>query len=83
MTCVKQNILVDSVGHARLSDIGFSKLVPTREPGFDWANVGADGYRFAAPELFQNGKLSKQSDVFAYGFVAAEVHPPDSFLTPP
>ena len=74
---VKQNILVDSAGHARLSDVGFAKLVPTRGSRFDWAEVGADGCRWAAPEIFQRGKLSEQSDVFSYGFVATEVCLPD------
>ena len=76
MPRVKENILVDSAGHARLSDIEVSKLIPTGESGFDWANVGPDGCRWTAPEVFQNGKLSEQSDVFTYGFVAVEVRPP-------
>ena len=76
MTCTKRNILVDSAGQARLSDIGLSKLTPTGDLGFDWADIGADGCRWAAPEIFRNGKLSKQSDVFTYGFIAAEVSPP-------
>ena len=70
---IKQNILVDSAGRARLSDIGFAKLTRNRGSQFDWADVGADGYRWAAPEIFKSGELSKQSDVFSYGFVAAEV----------
>lgn len=83
MMSVKQNILVDSVGHARLSDIGFSKLVHTGELGFGWVNIGPDGCRWAAPESFQDGKLSKQSDIFTYGFIAAEVHHPYHYLIPP
>jgi len=72
---VQQNILVDFAGHARLSDIGLSKLVHTGELGFGWASVGPGGCRWAAPESFQDGKISAQSDVFTYGFVAAEVRP--------
>ena len=78
---VKENILVDSTGHAHLSDIGFARLVPTGESSFDWAKVGADGCRWAAPEIFQDGKLSKQSDMFSYGFIATEVRPPNSWFT--
>jgi serine/threonine protein kinase len=37
MERVKQNILVDSRGRARLSDIGFAKLASTGESTFDWA----------------------------------------------
>ena len=69
----KQNILIDSAGQACLSDVGFSTLTPSGESQFDWAKVGADGHRWAAPELFKSGKLSEQSDVFCYGFIAAEV----------
>ena len=80
---VKQNILVDSEGHARLSDIGFSKLMQTEESEFGWAQVGATGYRWAAPEIFQKGKFTKQSDIFTYGFVAAEVRlPTRRFISP-
>ena len=70
---IKQNILVDSAGRARLSDIGFATLTHKDGSQFGWADVGADGYRWAAPEIFKSGELSKQSDVFSYGFVAAEV----------
>ena len=73
---IKQNILVDSAGRARLSDIGFATLTHKGGSQFDWANVGADGHRWAAPEIFKSGELSKQSDVFSYGFVAAEVRSP-------
>ena len=80
MTPVKGNILVDSTGRACLSDIGFAELVPTGESIFDWAQVGAEGCRWAAPEIFQNGKLSQQSDVFSFGFIATEVCPPNRHL---
>ena len=73
---IKQNILVDSAGRARLSDIGFSTLTHKGGSQFDWANVGAGGHRWAAPEIFKSGELSQQSDVFSYGFIAAEVRSP-------
>ena len=74
---------MDSTGHARLSDIGFSNLIATGDSGFDWDQVGTDGCRWAAAEIFQNGELTKQSDVFSYGFIAAEVHLPSCYLVPP
>lgn len=74
---VKQNILLDSAHHARLSDIGFAKLVPDGGSEFDWAKVGAEGCRWAAPEIFQKGKLTKPSDVFTFGFIATEVRSPN------
>ena len=66
---------MDSAGHARLSDIGFARLMPSGEPKFDWAQVGAAGCRWAAPEIFQKGEFTTRSDVFSYGFVATEVRP--------
>ena len=64
---------MDSAGHACLSDIGLAALAPSGGSTFNWADVGANGHRWAAPEIFRSGKLSKQSDVFTYGFVVAEV----------
>ena len=71
---------MDSAGHARLSDIGFARLMPAGELNFDWAQVGAAGCRWAAPEIFQKGEFTTQSDVFSYGFVAAEVRPSNCYL---
>lgn len=82
-TCTKKSILVDPTGKACLSDVGLAKLVPTGESGFDWADAGVGGCRWAAPEIFQSGKLSKESDVFSYGFVAAEVWPPNRYFVSP
>jgi serine/threonine protein kinase len=78
---VKQNILVDSGGRVRLSDIGFARLASTGELTFDWSQLGADGCRWAAPEIFQNGEFSKKSDIFTCGFLAVEVRPLNCDLT--
>ena len=73
---------MDSAGRARLSDIGLATLhTPNDGSQSNWADVGADGYRWVAPEIFKCDKLSKQSDMFSYGFVAAEVGCPDHHLT--
>jgi len=75
MERVKENILMDSAGHARLSDIGFSKLAPAGESRFDWARVGGVGCRWTAPEVFREGEFTERSDMFSYGFIATEVRP--------
>lgn len=75
MKSVKESILIDSANNARLSDIGFAKLVPIGESRF----VGAEGCRWTAPEIFQSGEFTKSSDVFSYGFIAAEVNPPNHY----
>jgi hypothetical protein len=77
MKFVKQNILVNVAGRACLSDIGFAAVAHNGELKFSWDKVGAPALRRMAPELFKNGKTSKKSDMFTYGFVAAEVCPPN------
>lgn len=72
MESAKGNILLDSGNNARLSDIGFADPIPTTK--FDLAQTGAEGCRWAAPEVFQKGEFTRQSDVFSYGFLAAEVN---------
>ena len=74
---------MNSIGQACLSDIGFAKLVRTEELEFDWAQVGADGCRWAAPEIFQSGEFTKESDIFSYGFIAVEVGLPNRCLASP
>ena len=83
MEYFKQNILVDSGGRARLSDIGLARLTSTGESTFDWAQLSADGCRWAAPEILQNSEFSEQSDIFSYGFLASEVRPPNHHLASP
>lgn len=72
MGLVKENILLDARNNARLSDVGFAKLTPVGESKFDWAQAD-NGCRWAAPEIFQKGEFTTQSDAFSYGFIAAEV----------
>jgi hypothetical protein len=74
---VKQNILVDSAHRVRLSEAGFAKLIPDGKSKFCWAEVSAYGCRWAAPEIFQKGKFTEPSDIFTFGFIAAEVRFPD------
>ena len=70
---LKQNVLVNAAGCACLSDIGFTTFVRDEELGVGDAGNIAHTSQWTAPEVFKNGKFSKQSDVFSFGFVAAEV----------
>ena len=70
---VKQNVLVNGVGRACLSDMGLTTFVHNEELEVDNAESNTHAPQWAAPEVFKNGKFSKQSDIFSFGFVAAEV----------
>ena len=65
----QQNIIVNAAGRACLSDIGFT----SETSDADGTETGAHGSRWTAPEIFKHGEFSKQSDVFSFGFVAADV----------
>lgn len=69
MISAKQNVLVNAAGRACLSGIDFTN----EELKADSTESSAHGSSWIAPELFENGNFSKQSDVFSLGFVAAEV----------
>jgi len=71
MKLVKQNILVNAAGRACLSDIGFTT---THDGAMDMDDTECEvHYRWRAPEVLKDGRFSKQSDIFSFGFVAAEV----------
>lgn len=73
---MKQNILVNNDGRACLSDIGLAAVVDHRKAEFSWDKPNAHASRRVAPEIFKNGEISRQSDMFSYGFTAAEVRYP-------
>lgn len=68
----KENVLVNGAGRACLSDIGFDTA---HDEEFNTDDTETDVYhsRWEAPEVFENKEFSEQSDVFSFGFVAAEV----------
>jgi len=70
---VKQNVLVNAAGRACLSDIGLTAVACEEKLEDDSADSSAHVSQWTAPEVFKNGKFSKQSDTFSLGFVAAEV----------
>ena len=60
-------------GRARLSGTGFTTATHTKESNIDDTESSIHGSRWIAPEVFKNCNFSKKSDVFAFGFMAAEV----------
>ena len=69
MKLMKENVLVNAAGRACLSGIDFTN----EESEAASTERSARGSPWIAPEVFKNDKFSKQSDIFSFGFVAAEV----------
>ena len=73
LTQRQPNILVDELGHARLTDFGFSMI--TRNLDSIQGNSERHGFtpRWSAPEVLRHWSHSKQADVFSFGMVMYEV----------
>ncbi|XP_058744511.1 probable serine/threonine-protein kinase PBL28 isoform X2 [Vicia villosa] len=66
------NILLDANFEAKISDFGFAKLMPEEHEIHETAKVlGTFGY--FDPEYTSTGKLTLQSDVYAFGVVLLEL----------
>ena len=73
-TKLKSNILVNANGDACLADFGLSVITCDK-------NLGGDGGHrtryhssvWVAPETLNEGRISKEADVFCYSLVALEV----------
>ncbi|KAF9785472.1 kinase-like domain-containing protein [Thelephora terrestris] len=68
------NILVDSSGHARLTDFGFASVVLELSSVLG-TNAPEYTSRWAAPEVLRSGDVgnTQEADVFAFGMVVVEV----------
>ena len=64
---VKENILIDGGGAARIGGFGSASLSRLNTPV-------ESTYEWAAPELFsENSRPSKASDIYAFGMIVYEV----------
>lgn len=61
------NVLVDSSGHARVADFGLATVIQGAPHQF------VHGARWAAPEVMDEGKHSKEADIFSFAMVTIEV----------
>ena len=64
---------MDNIGRARIADFGLT--VVTQNPDSIGTISFHDGYtvQWAAPEVFLEGTLSKQGDIYAFAMVMIEV----------
>ncbi|KAJ0586643.1 putative protein kinase RLK-Pelle-CrRLK1L-1 family [Helianthus annuus] len=68
-----ENILLHESWTAKVSDFGLSKACPTNQLS-DYVNASCKGtFGYMDPSFFYSGKLTRKSDVFAFGVLLLEV----------
>ncbi|KRH15626.1 hypothetical protein GLYMA_14G100400v4 [Glycine max] len=65
------NVLLDTDFSTKLGDFGMAKLV---DPRLRTQRIGVVGtYGYLAPEYINEGRASKESDIYSFGVVALEI----------
>jgi len=68
------NILVDSTGHAMITDCGLAVVTQNLDSIRGAPDEHGDSTRWIAPEILDNrGAFSKEADVFSFAMVIIEV----------
>jgi serine/threonine protein kinase len=65
------NVLLDTDFSTKLGDFGVAELVDPRSRTYTTGVVGT--YSYLAPEYANEGRASKESDMFSFGVVALEI----------
>ena len=65
------NIMIDSQGHVKLIDFGFSKFLGQGNDSRTFTNCGTLGY--TAPEVIAGQGYSYSADLWSFGIVMAEL----------
>ena len=78
LTHVQLNVLVDDTGHACLADFGFATVTQNLDSIRSTQPHHGHTGRWAALEILNEGRHSKEADVFAFAMVMVEVRHPRS-----
>jgi serine/threonine protein kinase len=70
----QSNVLVDAVGHARITDFGLAMVTQNLDSIRNASGEYEHSGRWIAPEILEGrGTYSKQGDVFSFAMVTIEV----------
>ena len=74
LTPDQSNILVDTTGHAMITDCGLAVVTQSLDSIQSVPDERGDSTRWMAPEILANrGAFSKEADVFSFAMVMIEV----------
>ena len=67
------NILIDNEGHPRIGDFGLANMLEDGTTGLTTTTGFQASWRWVSPELADETKRTKASDVWAFGCTLIEV----------